>query len=322
MGSGRADARGFDTPSSPWRSAPGSPPHRSRASHGLTPRGRTRHPARPSTPARPTRTPPHPPPAVRTPRPTRLLRSRRTTPRRTRRSPRSAIGTPTSTPVRPTNPTALITPWPNALRVAMKRRSSRNPSVARRLDRLRARIDHTPRDDDSTEATPPTRHLTVVRTGKAEPAAAMAPTVAEVDVPVAAVTPLQPQPLSPLGKLLQLPGHLVNTVLQIFDITRSSQGPAAPIKIAPPINDLLFAAFREVERWIGLDRTPRRNRRSRRSPTRVPPPRKPRRWRSSSTRRRPRTVSGPHLAAWFRSLSTAFRWRRRTSCRAWQPGCG
>ncbi|WP_163720271.1 alpha/beta hydrolase family protein [Mycolicibacterium psychrotolerans] len=124
------------------------------------------------------------------------------------------------------------------------------------LDRLRARIDHTPRDDDSTEATPPTRHLTVVRTGKAEPAAAMAPTVAEVDVPVAAVTPLQPQPLSPLGKLLQLPGHLVNTVLQIFDITRSSQGPAAPIKIAPPINDLLFAAFREVERWIGLDRTP------------------------------------------------------------------
>lgn len=126
------------------------------------------------------------------------------------------------------------------------------------LERLRARIDHTPTDEDSIETVRPTRHLTVVRTEQpAEPpAAAMAPTVAAVDVPVTAVTPLQPQPLSPLGKLLQLPGHLVNTVLQIFDITRSSQGPAAPIKIAPPINDLLFAAFREVERWIGLDRTP------------------------------------------------------------------
>ncbi|RZT17860.1 hypothetical protein EV589_2108 [Mycobacterium sp. BK558] len=125
------------------------------------------------------------------------------------------------------------------------------------LDRLRARIDRTPADEDSTEAAPPTRHLTVVRTEDATPpAAAVAPNVATVDVPVTTETPPGPQPLSPLGKLLQLPGHLVNTVLQFFDITRSSQGPTAPIKIAPPINDLLFAAFREVEKWIGLDRTP------------------------------------------------------------------
>lgn len=125
------------------------------------------------------------------------------------------------------------------------------------LDRIRARIERTPADEDSTEAAPPTRHLTVVRTEDATPpAAAVAPNVATVDVPVTTDTPEGPQPLSPLGKLLQLPGHLVNTVLQFFDITRSSQGPTAPIKIAPPINDLLFAAFREVEKWIGLDRTP------------------------------------------------------------------
>lgn len=125
------------------------------------------------------------------------------------------------------------------------------------LERNRARIDRTPADEDSTETTPPTRHLTVVRTeDAAPPAAAVAPSVATVDVPVTMDTSPGPQPLSPLGKLLQLPGHLVNTVLQFFDITRSSQGPTAPIKFAPPINDLLFAAFREVEKWIGLDRTP------------------------------------------------------------------
>ena len=125
------------------------------------------------------------------------------------------------------------------------------------LDRLRARIDHTQTDEDSTEAAAPTRHLTVVRTEqRAEPVAAVEPTVATVDVPDTVETRPSPQPLSPLGKLLQLPGHLVNTVLQVFDITRSSTGPTAPIKIAPPINDLLFAAFREVERWLGLDRSP------------------------------------------------------------------
>ncbi len=123
--------------------------------------------------------------------------------------------------------------------------------------RLRAAIEQTRAEKDGTDITPPTRRLTVVRTEPAaEPAASVAPSVATVDVPATTDTPPHPQPLSPLGKLLQLPGHLVNTVLQVFDITRSSQGPTAPIKIAPPINDLLFAAFREVEKWIGFDRTP------------------------------------------------------------------
>lgn len=73
--------------------------------------------------------------------------------------------------------------------------------------------------------------------------------------PAEITTPVAPQPLSPLGELLLLPGRLINVVLQFFDITTSADNPGSPFNFAP-INDLLFAAFREVERLIGLDRTP------------------------------------------------------------------
>ena len=98
------------------------------------------------------------------------------------------------------------------------------------------------------------------RPGATEPSAAVqadavASTLASVARPAAVQTPVSADGLSPLGKLLQLPGRLVNTVLQIFDITSSAHGPGSPISFAP-INDVLFAAFREAERWARLDRTP------------------------------------------------------------------
>ena len=69
------------------------------------------------------------------------------------------------------------------------------------------------------------------------------------------IAPSAPQPLSPLAKLLKLPGRLVNAVLQIFDFTSSASGPKSPISWAP-IDNLIFAAFRELEKLIGLDRPP------------------------------------------------------------------
>ena len=68
-------------------------------------------------------------------------------------------------------------------------------------------------------------------------------------------TPQPPEPLSPIAKIAELPGRIVNTVLQVLDITVSANGPKSPINFAP-INDALFAAFREIEGQLGLTKTP------------------------------------------------------------------
>lgn len=68
-------------------------------------------------------------------------------------------------------------------------------------------------------------------------------------------TPKPPEPLSPIAKIAELPGRIVNTVLQVLDITASANGPKSPISFAP-INDALFAAFREIEGQLGLTKTP------------------------------------------------------------------
>ncbi|WP_273734038.1 hypothetical protein [Mycolicibacterium septicum] len=68
-------------------------------------------------------------------------------------------------------------------------------------------------------------------------------------------TPNPPEPLSPIAKIAELPGRIVNTVLQALDITVSANGPKSPINFAP-INDALFAAFREIEGQLGLTKTP------------------------------------------------------------------
>lgn len=94
----------------------------------------------------------------------------------------------------------------------------------------------------------------------AEPAVAaqlVAPTVAAAfaSTAVEVTTPTPPKPLSPIAQVLELPGRIVNAVLQFLDFTASASGPRSPFNIAP-INDLLFGAFRELERLGGLHRTP------------------------------------------------------------------
>lgn len=92
-----------------------------------------------------------------------------------------------------------------------------------------------------------------------------APKVAANEIPLTAkvatvssttkTTPKPPEPLSPIAKIAELPGRIVNTVLQVLDITVSANGPKSPINFAP-INDAIFAAFREVEGQLGLTKTP------------------------------------------------------------------
>ncbi len=78
--------------------------------------------------------------------------------------------------------------------------------------------------------------------------------VVTVTEPVVRTGPKAPEPLSPIAELLQLPGRIVNAVLQLFGFT-VGDGTKTPITFAP-INDLLFAVFRGLERLLGLDKTP------------------------------------------------------------------
>lgn len=83
-----------------------------------------------------------------------------------------------------------------------------------------------------------------------------APLAAVVDpTTVETTTPVAPQPLSPGAKLLELPGRIVNAVLEALDFTSSANSPTLPVSLTP-INDLIFGAFREVERLLGLQQPP------------------------------------------------------------------
>ncbi|MDX1876413.1 hypothetical protein SBE55_01150 [Mycolicibacterium sp. 141076] len=68
-------------------------------------------------------------------------------------------------------------------------------------------------------------------------------------------TPTPPQPLNPIAKIIQLPGHLINTVLQVLDLTVSQSGPKSPFNWSP-ISEALFAGFRRIEDMLGLSKTP------------------------------------------------------------------
>ncbi|MDW5612512.1 hypothetical protein [Mycolicibacterium sp. D5.8-2] len=101
--------------------------------------------------------------------------------------------------------------------------------------------------------TPAAQLLTIEVPDTEAPALAPAPvitTTTTIEAP-----PSAPKPLSPLAKLLQLPGRLINAFLQVFDLTSSASTPRSPLSLGP-INDLLFAAFREFERLLGLDQPP------------------------------------------------------------------
>lgn len=102
--------------------------------------------------------------------------------------------------------------------------------------------------------TPSADLLTIdVRSAQADiEAPTLVPTTATttIDAP-----PSAPKPLSPLAELLELPGRLINAFLQVFDLSSSASTPRSPLSLGP-INDLLFAAFREFERLLGLDQPP------------------------------------------------------------------
>lgn len=64
-----------------------------------------------------------------------------------------------------------------------------------------------------------------------------------------------PRPLSPIAQLIALPGRIINTVLQILDITVAPTGPKSPFNLTP-IGEAVFAAFRGVETFFGFNKTP------------------------------------------------------------------
>lgn len=114
---------------------------------------------------------------------------------------------------------------------------------------LPADEDARPAEDDPVEEATPGTAL-AVRTA----AVATLPTLTVPAVTVESPRPVA-RPLSPIAELLELPGRLINVVLQVFDITSSATSPVSPIDWGP-VNNAVFAAFREVERILGLHRTP------------------------------------------------------------------
>ncbi len=68
-------------------------------------------------------------------------------------------------------------------------------------------------------------------------------------------TPTPPQPLNPIAKIIQLPGRIINTVLQVLDLTVAQTGPKSPFNWSP-ISEALFAGFRRIEDMLGLSKTP------------------------------------------------------------------
>lgn len=64
-----------------------------------------------------------------------------------------------------------------------------------------------------------------------------------------------PAPLSPIAKLIALPGRIINTVLQVLDLTVAQSGPKSPFNWAP-VDEALFAAFRGLETLLGFNKTP------------------------------------------------------------------
>lgn len=115
------------------------------------------------------------------------------------------------------------------------------------------------KDATATAATPPA--ATATDTPSTAPAKAPAPTIkpaalAATNSGVSTLTtPTPPQPLNPIAKLIQLPGRIINTVLQVLDLTVSQTGPKSPFNWSP-ISEALFAGFRRIEDMLGLSKTP------------------------------------------------------------------
>jgi hypothetical protein len=78
--------------------------------------------------------------------------------------------------------------------------------------------------------------------------------VTTTTAPVVDTAPTTPR-LSPIAKILALPGRIVNSLLGLVGITTSAADGPSPISPAP-IAELVFAAFRRLEQLVGLDSPP------------------------------------------------------------------
>lgn len=85
--------------------------------------------------------------------------------------------------------------------------------------------------------------------------AAVTPAIVTPAAITPATTPSEPGPLSPIAQIAALPGIIVNTVLQVLDLTVSVNGPHSPLNWAP-VDEALFAAFRRIEDAFGFYDTP------------------------------------------------------------------
>ena len=148
--------------------------------------------------------------------------------------------------------------------VAPQPDSATAPSGTTRPNRTSKRT-KTPHPEDA--ATTVTAGVTATRSGAASPvetanavsqtpvAVKTAALTAKVAAVTSATTPNPPGPLSPIAKLVALPGRIINTLLQALDLSVANGGPKSPFNLAP-IDEALFAAFRGLESAIGLRRTP------------------------------------------------------------------
>lgn len=108
-----------------------------------------------------------------------------------------------------------------------------------------------------TAATPPAATSATTAPANTAPTtrpAALAATTNAVST-LTTPTPTPPQPLNPIAQIIQLPGRIINTVLQALDLTVSQSGPKSPFNWSP-ISEALFAGFRRIEDMLGLSKTP------------------------------------------------------------------
>lgn len=118
----------------------------------------------------------------------------------------------------------------------------------------------TARSSVSTRPEPGAATATVTKTAVTTTTATATTPAAKVaavaTVTTASVTTQSPPgPLSPIAQLIALPGRIINSLLQALDLTVSADGPKSPLDFNP-IDEALFAAFRQIEGALGLNRTP------------------------------------------------------------------
>jgi len=163
------------------------------------------------------------------------------------------------------DPTPAVKPDPKpAAKPAKKGSDSVKPAAdGKKAPKLNPATASTPAKDATVSSPAATAPSAAPGTGTS--ASAPAKTPAPITRPAALsatnntvgtlTTPTPPQPLNPIAKIIQLPGRIINTVLQVLDLTVSQSGPKSPFNWSP-ISEALFAGFRRIEDMLGLRKTP------------------------------------------------------------------